>query len=279
MHDTEQMLTDLQALHEAIDEESSLQDIRIATLRALTRHRFYTDDMLKLTHDWDALQQYEERSRRHEEFQRTHREELGKIFKEKGARGVGEYLNANVPHLPEGIHERANSPVVRMIKECLQSIAYVCTSERDPEGDEYWQALPDDDDDDNWELPDSVEIMGVKVLSPEEDAAFRLEHPDRFPPEEPAINDDEPLYTDGQKDEKFEEYRLERLRDENHTFNIYLMVFERRLKLGATYSGLDLMKDQEMIPMPSVKPDTDQPDKRREKLIAKLEELTDVSFR
>jgi hypothetical protein len=51
MLNLQDMSADLRALHDTIDREAPVQEIRIAVLCAITRHRFFTEEMMKAMGD------------------------------------------------------------------------------------------------------------------------------------------------------------------------------------------------------------------------------------
>ena len=284
MLDLPALQADLQALHESIDTESSLQDIRIAVLRALTRHRFFTEEFLKITGDWEPRVQSEEWDRRRQECIDNRKDELRLLVEGKGAKGfkdVKVLLDAQVPPLPEDISQRDRHPLGQLLKYIVHRIASVCLRDREEEAAQHWanQSRAFEAE----AKAQQVEEMAQQILDridPEQVEKMRKmmeEVEKRMGPPEPGddwLELDEVLGSD----EAFEATRKRILKQDDQELELYAMILDRRLKLGNAYSGLDLILSQEFIPWPQEKPDA-EPDPEREQLIQQLEELTGRSFR
>ena len=267
-------------LHEAIDQEEPLHNIRIAVLRALTRHRFFTEDMLKATADWEPHMQQEEQKRRHEQFCEAHTDQLRDMAQEPhGISTIRKFLRENIPPLPDGIRERANLPLGRLLKYSVHRLASVCLRDREEEAArlwrreagkferdaaareriaDYWNNIPPERQRQLWE--DIKKLLKERMESAE--------------PGDDWITMDELVASD----EAFEANRQRILRADGQELQLYLMILEKRLKFGDAYSGLELINEQDTIPMLHEKPDW-EPDEERDQLIAALEEVTGTSFR
>jgi hypothetical protein len=281
MHEFPELQADLHALHEAIDTEQPLEQIRIAALRALTRHRFFTEEILKATGDWEPRLQQAERDRRHERAVKDHQEEIRRIVKESGIKALGQYLQTLVPPLLKDVSERAKQPIGQFLKHSVHRIASTLVRDRDEEAATHWEgqkrAYEDDLDNQNRAKevlegmdPERRERLLKKMEKIMRDRTERAEPGDDWVGMDEVVADDD----------AFETNRKRVLREDAQELELYLIIFERRLQLGSAYSGLDLINEQETIAWPQQEPDWEQPeDPERETLIRKLEEITGKSFR
>lgn len=262
----EAIQADLEALRDTIDQEKPLQDIRIATLRILTRHRLFTDEMLKATGDFEPMQLQAERDRKHTEFMEANKDELRRIAQEKGVKELGKYLRESVPPLPEEIRFRATQPLAQLLKHAAHRIGHTSVRDRNEEAAKHWESEV---------AGDASDILQQEEQIPpsEKTMEFIMEH---MASAEPG-NDT----TFGEivgSDEAFEKNRMRVLREDGQELDLYLIVLDKRLKLGDAFSGLDLLNDRESVPYPSEKHDS-EPDPERDALIETLESLTGTSFR
>lgn len=274
-----QIQADIQSLHEAIDSDASLQTIRIAALRALTRNRFFTEEVLKATGDWEPRLQNEERNRRHEVVTHEYDNHLQKLAQTKdGIHAVGKFLREKVPLLPEEVGDRASLSLGQLFKHIIHRISYVCLRNREDEAAQHWERETHGFEREQQQRDAQREFL--EKLTPERleklhDALEKLEKMrDLSEPGDDWVTMDEVVGSD----EVFEENRRRILREDGQELQLYAMILERRLKMGNAYSGLDLIQNQESIPMPHEKPDW-EPDEERETLIAALEEITGKTFR
>ncbi len=273
------MQADLRSLHEAIDTEAPLQHIRVATLRTLTRHRFFTEEVLRATGDWEPRMLKEERSRRHaaviDEF-RDHLRELS--AGEGGIHAVGKFLREKVPLLPPEISDRAHLPLGQLLKYIVHRLASVCLRDREEEAAEHWERESRSFETDAEQREASRESM--EEMSPERLDALRKamdeiqKERERAEPGDDWVTLDEVVGSD----EAFEANRRRILREDGQELQLYAMILERRLALGDAFSGFDLINEQETIPMPVETPDW-EPDAERDRLITALETVTGQTFR
>ena len=275
-----ELQADLHALHQTIDEEAPLQNIRIAALRALTRHRFFTTEMLQATGDWEPHLQQEERNRRHEVFVREHQSDLRRLAQEPdGIQKVSEFMLTHVPRLPQESADRASQPLGQFLKYIVHRLASVCLRDRSEEAAEHWGREAQSFETEASKQEAAEEFL--EHLPPERRQQFTeeamecmQERQERSEPGDDWVDMDELL----SNDETFEDNRRRILREDAQELQLYLMILERRLEMGNAYSGLDFLNDQETIPWPQEKPDW-EPDSERGVLIAKLEALTGKTFR
>jgi hypothetical protein len=279
----EELRADLHALHDSIDQEAPLPEIRITTLRALTRHRFYTEEILKATGDWEPRLLKADRNRKHLAFVAARKSEFQKMAKESdGIKKIGELMRANVPTLSRDISERADNPIGQCLKQIVHSVATICLAQRENSAANLWK--------NEAEAFEKEAAYGAKIqnyldaMTPEKRDAhdaftkkfdeFLRKRTARAERGDDWVTDDEIVSSD----EEFEKYLRRLLKDDAQELQLYMIVFERRLKFGESYSGFDLIHEQDMISFRNEIPDW-EPDPKRDELIAKLEELTGKSFR
>ncbi len=280
MSKLETLQADLRSLSETIDREASLEEIRIVTLRALTRHRFFSEEVLRATGDWEPRLAMEVWQRTHDEIRQRESAAILALSKEPdGIRKIGNFLRTKIPALPEEIRERAGQPLGQFLKHIVHRIAAVCVRDRDEEAAELWQ-----DHASGFETEESRKEKAerfIESIAPERRERMmrimqRLLH-ERLEKAEPGDDwvDKEDIVS---SDEAFEDHRRRRLRIDHHELELYLLILDRRLKTGGAYSGLEMISEQETMAWPQEKPDS-EPDAERDAMIMKLEELTGVSFK
>lgn len=273
MVNLQKLQADVHALHEAIDQEDSLLEIRIATLRALTRHRFFSEEMLRATGDWEPRMQSEEWARKTDCIQKKDAESFMassqsldrhfflKVFGQHGA-----------PQLSEDVRQRAAQPLGQYLKHVVHRIALVCVRNREEAAGENYQREMRRY---KKEVDAHAQKPSVKLTPEDREKLMRLvrDRQERAEPGDDWVSTDEIVSSDA----AFEADRRRLLRESGNDLQLYTMILERRLKMGETYSGLDLINSGETTLWPNDKPDW-EPDEERELLITKLEALTGTSF-
>lgn len=280
MPNLEELQSDLQTLHEAIDQEAPLQEIRIAALRALTRHRFFTEEMLKATGDWEPRKQKEEWERKADVARREHVQELIAIANSRDRSALHAFFTRyGAPPLPEEVSKRASQPLGQFLKYIVHRLASVCLRDREEEAGEHYQRETRSFETELEGKENAQEFLEKMPPERREEfmekaMEFMKEREERAEPGDDWVDMDELVGSD----EAFEANRRHILCEDGQELQLYLMLLERRLKIGEAYSGLELINDQEIIPWPQEKPDW-EPDEERDELIAKLEAVTGQSFR
>lgn len=283
MSQFKELQADLHSLHDAIDQESQLNETRIATLRAITRHRFFSEELLKATGDWEPRQQDEERGRRHKEACEKYGDDLQRIIDEGGgANACADFINAKVPFLPREVSSRAHQPLGQLLKYIVHHIANTCLRDREEEAVEHWKREAGsygremEEAENARTFPDDMSPERKKKIV---DALRKFAEESEKRQESREPGDD--WVTIGEvvgDDNAFEANRSRILRGCAQELDLYMLILERRLKIRDSYSGLELINERELIPMLTERPDW-EPDAKRDELIKKLEVLTGTSFR